>query len=106
MKCVFVSAGAASFTAPPPLCGVPSFSAVLRFLGHRTQPGAQINQFTIYIPGRRSPKRQSHALLLGHTCERTSRLGRIVASLEVGQIVLDYLHIVGMCCNPVLSDAD
>ena len=57
-----------------------------------------------------TPYRQKHALLyalpLCNTCERTCRLGRVVARLEVGRFVLEYLAIVGMCCIIVLSDAD
>ena len=72
-----------SITHPQPDFGLPS-----SYLGDLLVGVSS----TLYLSGAR-------------TCERTSRLGWVVALLKVGLVILDYLHIAGTFCNNVPSDA-
>lgn len=86
MTGIFVVGAALLYGPSPTRVGPPWFTRSSS-LGHRTQPVAQNNQFTIYIPGRPS-SHQKHARPLSETFKRNSRLGRTAPGLRPGTSLL------------------
>ena len=99
MTCVFVpSAGAASFTAPPQLfvdCHSFPCSYMLPWSSLSTW-GTKQSVYHLLHTWETFSLEARFIPLLWDTCERTCRLGWIVARLEVGLVVLYYLHVEGV----------
>ena len=91
-----VSLGRASFTAPPQfICGLPLLFSVVLHVALVIAIDLGTNQSFYHLPGTYlGDQRQKHALPLWNTCERTPRLGWIVARLEVVVLVFSIICIL------------
>ena len=80
---------------PLPICRVTApLGHSLLFIWSSQRPVALSNRITIYLPGRLPPTHQKHALPLGIRTSAPHRLGRFIAYLEVGQIMIYLMHFI------------